>query len=220
MSELKPDPNVKVPQSAASIKLPEVPGQQDETAIVAMTQQEIDRETSLIKLRQEKLKLQREMLELEKLTSDIERIRAEKAKSSMSHDTVEETLRYQRENDEVHQNGCTHMKGGASEDLLHGAISKGNDAGNYAFIDHTFTVGVRIRMCQRCGKTWFPGDPDYRWAMTRPTKNSPSTGCPSPGLVQDRTKPVDKGGVRLVSEIPHKIAPIPDTPFGPGPQGF
>jgi hypothetical protein len=218
MSDMKADPNVKLPQAAGSIKLPDVPG---ETVIVkTMTQIEIDQETSLVKLKTEKLRLQREQLELEKLTADIEKIRAERAQSAMSHETVEESLAYARKHDEINQNGCTHMKGGASEALLHGAISKGEDAGNYALIDHTFTTGVRFRLCQRCGKTWFPADPDYRWAMSRPTRNSPSSGCPSPGLVQDLNKPVERGGRRLVSEIPHKVAPPTDSPFGPGPAGY
>jgi hypothetical protein len=201
--------SIKTPPAAAEAQQP----------IKLQTQEEIDRETSLIRLQAEKLKLQREMLELERLTSDIEKIRAEKSNQTMSHDTVEESLKYARDDQERHQNLCTHMKGGESMALLNNAPSQGTDSGNYAFIDHTLTTGVRFRLCQRCAKTWFPRDPDYRWAMSRPTKNSPSTGCPSPGLVRNN-KSEAEGGPRMVSEIPHRIAPVPDAPFGPGPQGF
>lgn len=217
MSDIKPNDLKANP----NIKLPPASGMDAETPESKLqTQEEIDRETSKVRLQAEKLKLKRELLELEKLTDDIEKLRAEKANSTMSHETVEESLKYSLEDMKFHQTGCTHMKGGASEALLHNAISQGTDSGNYAFIDHTFTTGVRFRMCQRCGKTWFPQDPDYRWAMTRPSKNSPSTGCPSPGLVKDRNKPVEKGGVRLKSEIPHDVAPPPDAPFGAGPAGY
>lgn len=217
MSDLKPatpNPNIKLPPPIS-----EGPAQA-EPVVKALNQEEIDRETSLVRLNTEKLRLQREQLELEKLTDDIAKIRAQKAQSSMSAETVQESLDYSIADQKAHQNLCTHMKGGASEALLHNAPSQGTDSGNYAMIDHTLTTGVRFRMCQRCGKTWFPKDPDYRWAMTRPSKNSPSTGCPSPGLVRDRTKPVEKGGVRLTSEIPHDIAPPPDQPFGPTPTGY
>lgn len=212
MSDIKPNPNIKLPPVQTQA------GEIDVTKPVtkSLSQEEIDRETSLVRLQAEKLRLQKEQLELEKLTDDIQKIRAVKAQSAMSSTTVQESLDYMREDMRIHQNLCTHMKGGASEALLHNAPSQGTDSGNYAMIDHTLTTGVRFRMCQRCGKTWFPKDPDYRWAMTRPSKNSPSSGCPSPGLVRNR-KSTAEGGVRLESEIPHEIAPPPDQPFGPQP---
>ncbi len=219
MSEFEEkQPQVRLPE-VIKVNLPKAAGVNTEVS-KTLSQEEIDRETSLARLQLEKLRLQKETLELEKLTSDIERIRQERADATMSHETVEESLKYAREFQENHETLCTHMKGGASESLLHGAPSQGTDAGNYCLIDHTLTTGVRFRMCQRCAKTWFPKDPDYRWAMTRPSKNSPSTGCPSPGLVQDRNKPVEKGGLRLTSEIPHRVAPPQDQPFGPGPAGY
>lgn len=211
MSDIKPNTNIKLPPVNSSDLTPE----QERV----LSQTEIDRETSLIRLRSEKLRLVKEQLELEKLEDDIQNIRNAKAKSVMSHETVEESLRYDREHKEWIENACTHMKGGSSESLLGGAPSQGNDAGNYAMIDHTLTTGVRFRMCQRCPRTWFPNDPDYKWAMSRPTKNSPSTGCPSPGLVRNR-KSTAEGGPRMESEIPHRVRPTPDSPFGPGPQGY
>ena len=222
MSDIKPNINVKLPSVQNSpVNVEPV------AADVVLTQADIDLETSKVRLEAEKLKLKRELLELEKLTADVERLRSERAKSAISHETVEDALSFQRQTDERNQNLCTHMKGGESTQLLHGAPSMGNDSGNYAMIDHTFTHGVRFRMCQRCGKTWFPNDPDYRWAMSRPTRNSASSGCPSPGLVPEanRRKPVEKGGPRLTSEIPHKVQPQPDSPFGPipgtaGPAGY
>lgn len=218
MSEFQEKPEIRLP-APIKVKLPDAVGV-NTSLPPQMSQEEIDRETSLARLQLEKLRLQKETLELEKLTNDIERIRQERADATMSHETVEESLKYAREFQENHETACTHMKGGSSESLLHGAPSQGTDSGNYCMIDHTFTTGVRARFCQRCPKSWWPKDPDYRWAMSRPTKNSPSTGCPSPGLVQDRNKPVEKGGVRMVSEIPHRAAPPQDSPFGPGPAGY
>lgn len=217
--KIVPALNVRMPEPI-KVKLPDVAGVDTDVDIQNLSQAEIDRQTSLIRLQGEKLKLKKELLELEKLTSDIEKIRAKNAEAAMSHETVEDSLKYATESLKNHQNLCTHMKGSSAESMLHNAPAQGTDAGNYALIDHTFTTGVRFRMCLRCGKTWFPRDPDYRWAMSRPTKNSPSTGCPSPGLIQDRNKPVERGGVRLVSEIPHDVAPPTDSPFGPAPNGF
>jgi len=215
MSDIKPNPNVKLPPVN-----PQEAQQAEPPVMKALTQEEIDRESSMVRLQSEKLRLQREQLEIEKLQDDIMKIRAAKANASMSSETVQESLGYSIEDRQNHETLCTHMKGGSSESLLHNAPSQGTDSGNYALIDHTFTQGVRARFCQRCGKSWWPNDPDYRWAMTRPSKNSPSTGCPSPGLVRDRKKPVEKGGVRLTSEIPHKVAPPPDQPFGAEPASF
>ena len=192
-----------------------LPGQGNESGSGAdMSQAELDREASRVRLQAEQLKLRREILELKKLESDIAKIDNDAAKSSMSHETVEESLKYQREDREWRENACTHMKGGSSESLLGGAPSQGQDASNYAVIDHTLTTGVRFRLCQRCGRTWFPKDPDYRWAMSRPTKNSPSTGCPSPGLVRNH-KSEAEGGPRMTSEIPHKVQKQMAEPAGP-----
>jgi hypothetical protein len=201
VSEDKVKLNVKVPDSTK-------------------TQEQLDRETSVLRLQAEQLRLEREQLELKKLRSDIEKIDAEKARHSMSHETVEESLRYGRQDREWHENACTHMKGGSSESLLNGAPSQGQDASNYAMIDHTLTTGVRFRLCQRCGRTWFPKDPDYRWAMSRPSKNSPSTGCPSPGLVRNH-KSEAEGGPRMTSEIPHKIQKqVVEPEYSQGPAGY
>ncbi|MGH7744530.1 MAG: hypothetical protein ACREQ5_06885 [Candidatus Dormibacteria bacterium] len=205
MSEIKPNqlPNIKAVTMA----------QQGEELPKVLTLDEVAREEALVRLQAEKVRLQREQMELEKLQHDIEIIRAEKAKATMSHGTVEEALDYAREDRKWHEENCTHMKGGSSESLLNNAPSQGQDASNYAMIQHTLTTGVTFRMCQRCGRTWFPKDADYRWAMSRPTKNSPSTGCPSPGLVRNR-KSTAEGGVRLESEIPHKVQPMAVPEFG------
>jgi|SRR5690348_11280720 len=205
MSDMKsehPLENVKLPGEAKIA----------EPKVRTLTQAEIDLEASSIRLASEKLKLQREQLEIEKLESDIAKIRAEKARTAMSHETVEEALKFASEDRRWHEENCTHMKGGSSESLLNNAPSQGQDATNYAMIQHTLTTGVTFRLCQRCGRTWFPNDPDYRWAMSRPTKNSPSTGCPSPGLVRNR-KSVAEGGPRLVSEIPHKVQRMQEPEF-------
>jgi hypothetical protein len=201
MSEIK---NNKPVDAAAAIKLP--------------SQEDLDREQSLIRIQSEKLKLQREMLELEKLTADVETIRNKRATREMASQTTQDSLKNLNEERVRHETNCSHMKGGSAEDLLNGAISRGQDNTNYAMIDHTLTTGVRFRMCQRCGKTWFPKDPDYKWAITRPTKNSPSTGCPSPGLIRNRG-PVETGGVRYTSEMPHPASrPAEEKPAGWSPE--
>lgn len=161
------------------------------------SQTEIDAEMSLIRLETEKLRLEKEKLELEKLTKDIQDIRRKNEEHRIARENVQESLDFER-NTRIHnETYCTHMKGGDSGSMMHGGPAQGNDASNYAMIQHTFTSGVTFRMCSRCGKTWFPKDPDYRWAMTRPTRNSASTGSPSPGLVKNGKN------VRLVSEVPH-----------------
>lgn len=158
---------------------------------------EIESELSLIKLEKEKLSLEKEKLDLEKLTNDIQGIRRQQEAQRIARENVQESLDYERNTRIFNETNCTHMKGGGSETMMHGGPAQGNDASNFAMIQHTLTTGVTFRMCQRCGKTWFPKDPDYRWAMTRPTRNSPSTGSPSPGLVRNGNR------VRLVSEVPH-----------------
>lgn len=161
------------------------------------TQGEIDLETSQIRLQTERLKLEREKLELEKLIKDVEDIRRKNEAAKVSRETVQESLDYERNTRISNETYCTHMKGGDSGSMMHGGPAQGNDSSNYAMIQHTLTTGVTFRMCSRCGKTWFPKDPDYRWAMQRPTRNSPSTGSPSPGLVRNIKH------VRLISEVPH-----------------
>ncbi len=166
-------------------------------AVRTLTQAEIDREASLIRLQTEKLRLDKERLELEKLIADVDKIRRINEQQKMSRETVQESLEYERNERIRNETYCTHMKGGDSASMMHGGPAQGNDSANYAMIQHTLTTGVTFRMCLRCGKTWFPKDPDYRWAMTRPTRNSASTGSPSPGLVRNVKH------VRLVSEVPH-----------------
>lgn len=177
-----------------------------------LTQSEIDAQASLVKLELETLRLEREKLELEKLKKDIQDIRREQEAQRVARDAVQESLDYET-NTRIHnETFCTHMKGGASENMMHGAPAQGNDASNYAMWQHTLTTGVTFRLCSRCGKTWFPKDPDYRWAMTRPTRNSPSTGSPSPGLVRHPKN------VRIVSEVPHRQPPQNEYEFSGLPQ--
>jgi hypothetical protein len=195
------------PESKASVK-PVVAAKPIEELIPASTrtktQQEIDQEMSLIRLETEKLRLEKEKLDLEKLTNDIQAIRRKNEAQKIARETVQESLDYER-NTRIHnETYCTHMKGGDSGSMMHGGPAQGNDASNYALIQHTFTTGVTFRLCSRCGKTWFPKDPDYRWAMTRPTRNSPSSGSPSPGLVRNGKH------VRLISEVPHQRVPDND----------
>lgn len=200
-----------------NIKLPPVnnPALNEAKSVKQMSQAEIDTETSRIRLESEKLKLQRELLELEKLTADIETIRVKKTNRTMSAETNTKSLEFQISDRRNHEEQCTHMKGGASEELLHGAISKGTDSTNYAMITHTLVTGVCFRMCQRCGRTWFPKDSDYKWAMTRPSKNSPSGSCSLQGLITDRSQ------IRLESEIPHRnVAPPADPHTQQGPAGY
>ena len=211
MSELKASNTNESLQPKLNIKLPDVAGVSDTTP---QSQAEIDREASLIRLQAEKLKLKREMLELEKLTSDIEKIRAAAAATAYTAETVQESLSHDMQSRKEHQEACNHRKGGEAATLLGGAPSMGSDGNNYAVIQHTFTSGVIFRMCLRCGRTWFPQDPDYRWAMRLPTRNSPSTGSPSPGLTKFPKN------VRQVSEIPHKPVANPEEQFNSGPQGY
>lgn len=174
------------------------------------TQTEIDQEMTLIRLESETLRLEKDKLELEKLKHDVLDMRRLQETQKIARETVQESLGFER-NTRIHnETYCTHMKGGSSENMMHGAPAQGNATDNFALWQHTLTTGITFRMCSRCGKTWFPKDPDYRWAMTRPTRNSPSTGSPSPGLVRNPKE------VRLVSEVPHKA--IPQVQFSDIPE--
>jgi hypothetical protein len=63
------------------------------------------------------------------------------------------TLRDIARNQQLTEQGCSHLKGGSGIDAL---IKGGDDIGNYAVIKHTFAnADVWIR-CLRCGKTWKP----------------------------------------------------------------
>ena len=209
MSEIKPNQTSQPqPQVALNLKTPPTAVEPEQP----LSAEAIAREESLVRLQTEKLRMKREQMELERLEADIAKIHAEKAKMAMSHDAVEDALKFATEDRRWHEENCTHMKGGSSESLLNNAPSQGQDASNYAMIQHTLTTGVTFRMCTRCGRTWFPKDLDYRWAMSRPTKNSASTGCPSPGLVRNR-KSTAEGGVRLESEIPHRVQAVQQPEF-------
>jgi hypothetical protein len=165
------------------------------------SQDEINAEMTLIRLETEKLRLEKEKLELEKLRNDVLDIRRQQETERVSRETVQESLNFVTEKRISDETNCTHMKGGDSGSMMNGGPAQGNDASNYAMFQHTLTTGVTFRMCSRCGKTWFPKDPDYRWAMTRPTRNSPSTGSPSPGLVKNPKR------VRVKSEVEHRQRP-------------
>jgi len=167
----------------------------------AKSQDQINAELTLIRLEAEKLRLEKEKLELEKLRNDVLDIRRKQETERVSRETVQESLNFVIEKRISDETNCTHMKGGDSGSMMNGGPAQGNDASNYAMFQHTLTTGVTFRLCSRCGKTWFPKDPDYRWAMTRPTRNSPSTGSPSPGLVRNRSK------VRVKSEVEHRQRP-------------
>lgn len=181
---------------------PAVPASELLTPIAELKSQDtIDREMTLIRLETEKLRLEKDKLELEKLRNDVLEIQRKKESEKVSRETVQESLNYERETRIHNETFCTHMKGGDSQTMMNGGPAQGNDSANYALIQHTLTSGVTFRLCSRCGKTFFPKDPDYRWAMSRPTRNSPSTGCPSPGLVKNQ------GNVRVVSEVPHRQKP-------------
>jgi len=186
--------------------LGEVPSVKPINELVAPTtrlksQSEIDAEMTLVRLETEKLRLEKEKLELEKLRNDVLEIRQQQEAERISRENVQESLDFAREKRISDETLCTHMKGGDSQSMMNGGPAQGNDASNYAMFQHTLTTGVTFRMCSRCGKTWFPKDPDYRWAMSRPTRNSPSTGSPSPGLVKNPKL------VRVVSEVPHRERP-------------
>lgn len=203
MSEQKNQPplNIKIPASVSA---------STQTDISIESQSEIDRQASLLRFKTEELRLKREILELKKLEDDVRKIDNKNALIQMSHDGVESALKDLRDGMERHHNACNHMKGGASENLVGGNPSFGTDGSNYAFIDHTFSHGVRFRLCMRCGKTWFPKDPDYRWAMSRPTKNTPSSAYSN--IVRNAHKPESEGGPRMTSEIPHRVFPSTDVP--------
>lgn len=202
MSDMKASNTTQSLEPKLNIKLPTAPVEAADVVI----------DESSLRIQAEKVKLQKEILELQKLEEDLEvarlnkkklkydseEIDAKRAKRAMSHESVESSIRYQTEDRQRHEEACNHRKGGASESLLGGAPSTG-DSAQFAMIQHTFTSGVIFRMCLRCGRTWFPQDPDYKWAMSRPTKNSPSSGSPSPGLTRFPEN------VRRVSEIPHRV---------------
>ena len=171
------------------------------------SQAEIDVEMTLIRLETEKLRLEKEKLELEKLRNDVLDIRRQQETERVSRETVQESLNFVTEKRVSDETNCTHMKGGDSGSMMNGGPAQGNDASNYAMFQHTLTTGVTFRLCSRCGKTWFPKDPDYRWAMTRPTRNSPSTGSPSPGLVKHPKH------VRVKSEVEHRQRPRSEWEF-------
>jgi len=167
-------------------------------AVRTRSQDEINAELTLVRLEHEKLRLEKEKLELERLKNDVLEIRRKQEAQRVSRETVQESLSYVMEKRISDETNCTHMKGGDSATMMNGGPAQGNDTANYCMWDHTLTTGVRFRLCSRCGKTWFPKDPDYRWAMTRPTRNSPSSGSPSPGLVRHPKR------VRVQSEVPHR----------------
>ena len=171
------------------------------------SQNEINAEMTLVRLETEKLRLEKEKLELEKLKNDVMDIRRKQESERISREQVQESLTFVREKRISDETLCTHMKGGDSASMMNGGPAQGNDTSNYAMVQHTLTTGVTFRMCLRCGKTWFPKDPDYRWAMSRPTRNSPSTGSPSPGLVKNPKL------VRVVSEVPHRQPVDPNAGF-------
>ncbi len=217
MSDLKASNTTNSLTPKLNIKLPDTGNSAADIDVATnLSQAEIDREASIIRLQSEKLKLKRELLELEKLTSDIETIREDKASLAYAHETVEDSIRHQTDSRREHEEACNHRKGGEATTLLGGAPSQGSDGNNFAILQHTFTSGTVFRMCLRCGRTWFPQDPDYKWAMRLPTRNSPSTGSPSPGLIRHPER------VRLVSEIPHKPIVNPDAQnFNTGgPEGY
>jgi hypothetical protein len=202
----KIEPLVKPTEVANDGGAGEIPESKPIEELVAPTtrlksQAELDAEMTLIRLETEKLRLEKEKLELEKLRKDVLDIRRRQEEERVSRETVQESLAFDRENRIQQETFCTHMKGGDSATMMNGGPAQGNDTSNYAMWQHTLTTGVTFRLCSRCGKTWFPKDPDYRWAMTRPTRNSASTGCPSPGLIRNPKK------VQLRSELEHRERP-------------
>src|SRR5208282_5822373 len=134
-------------------------------AVRTRTQSEIDTEATLVKLEIEKLRLEKEKLELERLRNDVLEIRRKQEAQRISRETVQESLNFTIEKRISDETNCTHMKGGDSGSMMNGGPAQGNDTSNYAMFQHTLTTGVTFRLCSRCGKTWFPKDPDYRWAM-------------------------------------------------------
>jgi hypothetical protein len=177
------------------------------TSVRTKSQKELDADMTLIRLETEKLRLEKEKLELEKLRNDVLDIRRQQESERISRETVQESLAFAIEKRVSDETNCTHMKGGDSGSMMNGGPAQGNDASNYAFVQHTLTTGVTFRMCLRCGKTYFPKDPDYRWAMSRPTRNSASTGSPSPGLVRNPQH------VRVKSEVEHRQRPRSEWEF-------
>ena len=218
MSEQNETPklNVKVPPTQTAANAEQGEG-------TYQTQGQIDREESLLRLQAEKLRVKRELMEIKKLEYDIAKIEQEAQLSQVSHEQVESVIADTKRETEGQQSACNHMKGGASESFQPGQVVMGNDATNYCLIDHTLSSGVRFRLCQRCGKTWFPKDFDYKWAMSRPSKNTRSIAAGGPALVRFRDK--DRGP-RMESEIPHRSQPQADFDVstvpnaGPGPAGY
>jgi hypothetical protein len=203
-----PDPE-QIAQGAASPKTWATPAVPATPIVKVRSQEDIDSAASLVKLQLEQLRLEKETLELEKLKNDILAIRRDKEAQAVAREAVQESLDFEKNTRMHNETYCTHMKGGDSSQMMHGAPAQGDNTSNFAMWQHTLTTGITFRMCSRCGKTWFPKDPDYNWAMRCPTRNSPSTGSPSPGLVRNPKQ------VRMVSEVPHRAVPamnIPDLP--------
>jgi hypothetical protein len=159
---------------------------EDKQDVMELTPTEVKRE-------REVLLLEKERLELDKLRRDSYKARMDEERSAMMHETVEESFRIEHEKTAQLQRACNHMKGGPGERLLNQGAGYGDAAGNYAVITHTFNSGITFRMCQRCLKEWWPNDPEYKIAMSWPTKNSPSSGALLFG-VMDREKIKTKSG--------------------------
>src|ERR1700690_4463058 len=109
MSEMKASNTSETLQPKLNVKLPNTGNAAvDAPTSSTISQVEIDRETTLLRLENEKLKHKRELLELEKLSADIAKIRASDASSSYVAETVQESLKYLIEASRAIQEACNH----------------------------------------------------------------------------------------------------------------
>ena len=121
------------------------------------------------------LQYEKERLELEQLRAEVRTLKQKEAVEILRKKNQQRQAEITAINEKTKQAGCNHKTGG--EGLR--ALSTGGDDPNYCLAKNQYPWGVMHVLCQRCGKEWKPGDPDYDWAMTAPTKYSatPSVAC-------------------------------------------
>ena len=114
-------------------------------------------------------RLERDRLELEKLRRENAEARLAEEKIVRNREAQRKAALSKQLNQKRIQQLCPHRTGG--EGMF--ALTNGGDDANFCFVRHTYSTGVTHVLCQRCGKEWKPGDENYDWAMTAPTKYSP-----------------------------------------------
>jgi len=147
-----------------------------------MPNKEVKTETETADQKMDELLRRKQELELKKLAREVEQMETEDAHRADASAKAEAELKAGRDSAAARQKVCSHLKGGIGVDGFHG---KGNSS-NYAVIKHTYPWGETRVSCQRCGKEWRPGDPDYQQALNFPTDNTSSSSSIWVGLDPER----------------------------------